>query len=130
MTNEIQTEKPQKIGINPNPTMVALTQAEDLTAHLEMARTQIETLKSERDSIAGTVNRLDRELAQQKDETAKQLLINENLFKTFQELYSMHSQLYDQLITSNTAITITAGKNAEALVKFKFTLPQQEQAKQ
>lgn len=130
MTNEqTKQEQPtkQKISINPNPTYISLTHEEELNADLEQSRIQIETLKQERDAIAGTVNRLDRELAQQKDETAKQQQINQALLKTFNDLLTMHSQLYDQMITSNTALTITAGKLAESLVKFKFTLPQQEQ---
>ena len=128
MTNDsIITEKPQKLGINPNPTYISLTHEEELNADLEQARMQITTLKEERDAIAGTVNRLDRELASQKDETAKQEQINQALVKSFNDLYSMYQQLYDQVITSNTALAITTGKLAESLVKFKFTLPQQEQ---
>lgn len=123
---EQSNQQQQKIGINPNPTMQPLTHIEDLNADLEQARIQIETLKQERDSIANTVNRLDRDLAQQKDKTAEQERIAQTLLKSFNDLYSIYSQLYDQVITSNTALTITAGKLSEALVKYKFTIPQQE----
>lgn len=75
------------------------------------------------------VNRLDIEVARLKDELAKQHQINNNLLKTFQDLYSVYSQLYDQVISSNTALTITTGKLAESLVHYKFTIPQQEQPK-
>lgn len=124
--SEQQTPK-QKITVNPNPTYISLTHEEELNADLEQARIQIEQLKQERDSIAGTVNRLDRELAQQKDKTAEQERISQSLLKSFNDLYSTYSKLYDQVITSNTALSITTGKLAESLVKYKFTIPQQEQ---
>lgn len=122
-----QEQQQQRIGINPNPAYVAQTHEEQLNADLEQARIQIETLKGENQAIAATVNRLDRELAQQKDETTKQQQVNQALVKTFNDLYSTYQQLYDQIITSNTALTITTGKLAESLVKHKFTIPQQEQ---
>jgi len=79
------------------------------------------------DNERAKVNKLDIEIAHLKDEVAKQQQINQNLLKSFQELYTTYSQLYDQVITSNTALTITTGKLAESLVKYKFTIPQQEQ---
>ena len=123
MTNQ---NEPQKIGINPNPTYVPLTEAQDLSADLEEARQQITYLKSERDSLAGKINQLDIEVAHLKDERSRLEQQRDNLFQNFKDLYSLYQQLYDQVISSNTAVTITAGKLSEALVRCKFTIPQQE----
>ena len=124
MTNDKQQ---QKIGINPNPTMVALTETEELNADLTEARLQIATIKSERDQLASKITQLDIEIAHLKDAIGRQSKINDNLLDTFKELYAKHQDLYDQIITSNTALTITAGKLSESLVRSKFTIPQAEQ---
>lgn len=76
------------------------------------------------------INRLDIQVAHLTDDLAKQKQINDNLLKTFQELYNLNQQLYDQVVSSNTALTITTGKLAESLVRYKFTIPQQEQSQQ
>ena len=77
--------------------------------------------------IAHTVGNLDREIARLKDENAKLEQTNQNIIKSFQDLYNCYIQLYDQITNSNAALTITAGKLSEALVKYKFTIPQQDQ---
>ena len=117
-----------RLTTNPNPTYVSLTKEEDLAADLEQARTQIATLKSERDDMAHKINSLDKEIAKLRDDNAKFEMTKQNLFRKFQDLYNAYQQLYDQVISSNTALTITSGKLAESLVRCKFILPQQEQS--
>lgn len=88
---------------------------------------EIVKLTGELDLEQTKINRLDIQIANLKDENAKLDNIKENLLKSFQELYSLYQQLYEQVTSSNTALTITAGKLAEVLVRTKFTIPQQEQ---
>jgi DNA-binding MltR family transcriptional regulator len=95
-------------------------------AYLEKV-SELDKAWKELDDERNIVGRLDREVARLKDENVKQEQINQNLLKSFQDLYSIYSQLYDQVISSNTALTITTGKLAESLVRFKFIIPQQEQ---
>lgn len=92
-------------------------------------KSKAEEAWKELDEEREKIHRLDVTIASLKDEVGKQKQINENLLKTFQELYNLNQQLYDQVISSNTALTITTGKLAESLVRCKFILPQQEQAR-
>ena len=114
-TNRIQTEREQQ-------------QEQDEQREIYLDHTaKLEAAWKELDDERNKVNKLDIEVAHLKDELSRQRQVNEALVKTFNEIYSMYQQLYDQVINSNTALAITVGKNAESLVKFKFTLPQQEQ---
>lgn len=97
------------------------------TSMIKDKNAEIIKITGELDLEQTKINRLDIQIANLKDENAKLENIKENLLKSFQELYSLHQQLYDQVISSNTALTITAGKLAEVLVRTKFTIPQQEQ---
>lgn len=90
-------------------------------------KSKAEAAWKELDEEREKIHRLDVTIAHLKDELGKQQQANENLLKTFQELYNLNQQLYDQVISSNTALTITTGKLAESLVRYKFILPQQEQ---
>ena len=81
----------------------------------------------ELDDERNKVNKLDLEIARLKDEKGKLEQTNQNIIKSFQDLYNCYIQLYDQTTNSNAALTITAGKLSEALVKYKFTIPQAEQ---
>lgn len=117
----------QKLGINPNPTMIALTETQELSADLNTARQQLQDQLKLTQEYSTKINSLDQEIAHLKDERAKLEQQRDNLFKTFQDLYKAHEDLYNQVITSNTALTITTGKLAESLVRCKFTIPQQEQ---
>ena len=107
--------------------IVKLTEIESLQQDLNEARLQITTLKAQVDDTAGTVNLLDKEIAKLKDEKGKLEQQNDNMFKSFQDLYNTYLQLYDQVANTQTALTITGGKLAESLIKYKFTIPQQEQ---
>jgi predicted nuclease with TOPRIM domain len=80
----------------------------------------------ELDDERNKINKLDVEIAKLKDDNGKLELTNQNIIKSFQDLYNSYTQLYDQVTNSNAALTITAGKLAESLVKCKFTIPQAE----
>ena len=114
----------QKVTVNPNPTTVSLTEVQEQNADLEQARSQITTLKAERDTLAGKINELDKEVANLKDENGKIEQQKKNLLNNFQSLYTMHEQLVEQLLSTVTASTITTGKLSEALAKFRFQLPE------
>ena len=88
---------------------------------------KLEEAWKEVDDERQKINRLDIEIANLKDVNTKLEQINQNILKSFQDLYSQYQQLYDQVVSSNTALSITTGKLAESLVRFKFTLPQAEQ---
>jgi predicted nuclease with TOPRIM domain len=90
-------------------------------------KAELEQAWKELDDERNKVNKLDLEIAKLKDEKGKLEQTNQNIIKSFQDLYNTYIQLYDQVTNSNTALTITAGKLAEALVKCKFTIPQAEQ---
>ena len=116
--------------------MTEIMQQEDRTnsGEIEVYTSRIKDKNAEIIKITGEldleqtkINRLDIQIANLKDENAKLENIKENLLKSFQELYTLYQQLYDQVTSSNTALTITAGKLAETLVRTKFTIPQQEQ---
>ena len=106
--------------------IVEITEEESLRKDLDEARLQITVLKSQVDDTAGTVNLLDKEVAKLKDEKGKLEQQNQNMFNSFQELYNTYLQLYEQVANTQTALTITGGKLAESLIKYKFTIPQQE----
>jgi len=125
-------EKDQKVtvSVNPNPTMQALTETQDLNADLTLARTQLADQLALTKEYSSKINSLDQEIAHLKDDRAKLQNQQDVIFKSFQDLYKMYEELYNQVISSNTALTITSGKLAEALVRCKFTIPQQEQPQQ
>ena len=87
-------------------------------------KAELEQAWKELDDERDKINKLDIEIAKLKDDKAKTDKINENLIQSFQDLYNQYIQLYDQVTNSNAAIVITSGKLAEALVKFKFIIPQ------
>jgi SMC interacting uncharacterized protein involved in chromosome segregation len=89
-------------------------------------RAELDQAWKDLDDERNKVNRLDIEIAKLKDDTGKLELTNQNIIKSFQDLYNSYTQLYDQVTNSNAALTITAGKLAESLVKCKFTIPQAE----
>lgn len=110
----------------------ALAEERDDTAEIQRGiyldlKSKAEEAWKELDDERTKINRLDIQVANLKDENAKLEQIKQSLLKSFQDLYSIYSQLYDQVISSNTALTITTGKLAESLVHYKFTIPQQEQ---
>lgn len=94
---------------------------------LEQARIQIATLKTQVDSQADTINRLDKEVAALKDSNADMNRIKENMLASFQELYTNHKNLEEQVLNTITATSITNGKLTEALVKYKFIIPEANQ---
>jgi|SRR5690242_6419289 len=98
----------------------------DRESYLEHTK-ELEQAWRELDEERKKINKLDIEIASLKDGIAKQEQINKNLLEQFRELYGSYQQLYDQVISSNTALTITTGKLAESLVRYKFTIPQAEQ---
>jgi hypothetical protein len=89
-------------------------------------RAELDQAWKDLDDERNKVNRLDIEIAKLKDDNGKLELTNQNIIKSFQDLYNSYTQLYDQVTNSNAALTITAGKLAESLVKCKFTIPQAE----
>lgn len=119
--------KEQKVTYNPNPTYKSLSEAEELNADLEEARIQLATLKSERDQLANKVNQLDITLAKKQDDVQSEQKKNENMFKSFEELYNKYLGLYEQISSTIAANSITTGKLAEALVRHKFTIPEAQQ---
>jgi len=88
---------------------------------------KLEAAWKELDDERTKVNKLDIEIAKLKDEKGKLEQTNQNIVKSFQDLYNNYIQLYDQVTNSNTALAITLGKLSESLVKYKFTIPQQGQ---
>jgi chromosome segregation ATPase len=144
MTNSNQSQQ-QKVSTNPNPTMVELSDAQELNTDLEEARKQIKQLKQVVDTQATVIDQrdlaidsqsrtisdlsqrigsLDKEVAQLKDDKGKAEMQRDSILETFNNLYGNYQQLYDQVINASTALSITSGKLAEALIKNKFTIPQ------
>lgn len=105
--------------------MIMKTEAQERIEYLEI-HSQLDQAWKELDDERSKINKLDIEIAKLKDDNAKLEQIKQNLLQTFQDLYTQYQQLYDQVISSNTALTITAGKLSEALVRTKFTIPQQD----
>lgn len=89
-------------------------------------KVELEQAWKELDDERNRINKLDIEIARLKDEKGKLELTNQNIIKSFQDLYNQYIQLYDQVANSNTALAITLGKLSESLVKCKFTIPQAE----
>ena len=120
-------EQKQNSEININTNTETETEAETEREIYLDNKMKLEEAWKEVDDERQKINRLDIEIANLKDVNTKLEQINQNILKSFQDLYSQYQQLYDQVVSSNTALSITTGKLAESLVRFKFTLPQAEQ---
>ena len=95
------------------------TRSEFLDMH-----SKLDTAWKELDDERKKLNKLDIEVANLKDENAKLEQQKQHLLNNFQQLYEFHTKLEDQVLNSQTAITITLGKLAEAIVRNKFIIPE------
>lgn len=90
-------------------------------------RTKLEEAWKEIDEIKAKVTKLDIEIANLKDLNINLEQQKQNLLQNFQTLYNMHESLLEQCLNTITANSITQGKLAEAVARFKFIIPEANQ---
>ena len=127
MTSQSQKEQPSRITTNPNPAYKSLSDLEQANANLEEARVQINNLIDERNNMSGTVNRLDRDVARHQDKIGELEQQRDSIVSQFQDLYNKHEGLMEVVAQNIFASSLSTGRLAEAITRFKFTLPETSQ---